>query len=189
MLGNRIKALTLVIICMSLSFSPYPYRLFILSVLVCIHTLLAESNASKTYMLHLRWLPTHCLYRYCTISENITMDISKLKASPHFDWMDGACLHDHSFSEQDIKKIPDLNTYWTDPFHDTYTNFWVYYNYGACTVMGWHLGEVSSVNISGFFVVACMSVCCMHFQFRQYSMDVNKQQPKLHKVKVNHEPE
>ncbi|CAH8834726.1 unnamed protein product [Trichobilharzia szidati] len=114
----------------------YIMQLFILSLLVCIHTLLVQSNANKTYMLHLRWLPTHCLNRYCTVPKNITMDISKLTASPQFDWMNITCLKGHSFSALDFNQIPDLNTYWTDPFHDTFTHFLVYYKYGACTVMG-----------------------------------------------------
>nr|CAH8840107.1 unnamed protein product [Trichobilharzia regenti] len=63
------------------------------------------------------------------------MDISRLRASPHFDWMNGTCLYDHSFSDEDIKKIRDLNTYWTNPTLDISASYWVYFNYGACTVM------------------------------------------------------
>nr|CAH8834079.1 unnamed protein product [Trichobilharzia regenti] len=110
-------------------------QFIILSLLVCIHTVLAESNATKTYMLHLRWLPTHCLNRYCTVSENITMDISKLRASPHFNWVDFACPSGLHFFEQDIYRIPDLNTYWTNPTDELLAHYWVYYDYGACTVM------------------------------------------------------
>ncbi|CAH8834538.1 unnamed protein product [Trichobilharzia szidati] len=110
-------------------------QLVILSLLVCIHTLLAESNANKTYMLHLRWLPTHCLYRYCTVPKKTTMDISRLRASPHFDWKESVCPRRFNISEQDFKKIPDLNTYWSNPTLEPIAHFWVYYNYGACTVV------------------------------------------------------
>ncbi|CAH8838181.1 unnamed protein product [Trichobilharzia szidati] len=120
---------------MSLSFSSFPYRLFILSLLVCIHTLLAESNVDKTYMLHLRWLPTHCLNRYCTVPKNTTMDISRLRTSPHFNWTDFACTSRLNFSDKDISKIPDLNTYWTNPTHGPFAHSGVYYTYGFCAVM------------------------------------------------------
>ncbi|CAH8834596.1 unnamed protein product [Trichobilharzia szidati] len=119
-----------------IDFNVYIMQLFILSLLVCIHTLLAESNANKTYMLHLRWLPTHCFNRYCTVPERTTMDISKLRASPHFDWSDFACPSGLHFFEQDINEIPDLNTYWTNPTHELFAHLNVYNDYAACTVMG-----------------------------------------------------
>ncbi|CAH8834684.1 unnamed protein product [Trichobilharzia szidati] len=109
--------------------------ILILSALVILQSILISTEANKTFLLHVRWLPTHCYHRKCHIEDGQRWDISKLRLVPQLDWMSENCSYATRFWRYNLSAINELSKYWSNPL-DEFTHYnHLYRDYAACTVV------------------------------------------------------
>nr|CAH8834147.1 unnamed protein product [Trichobilharzia regenti] len=110
--------------------------ILILSALVILQCVIISTEADKTLLLHVRWLPTHCYHQECQVEDGQKWDISKLRSLPQLEWLSDSCPNSpFGFWNYDFDTITELSKYWSNPLDEFMHHDHLYREYATCTVV------------------------------------------------------